>query len=85
MAVLTRAQKKQIASPWVRAIIRDLKESQNLTGTDLEAAVQATEDWIASNQASFVAALPEPFKSNTTGAAKTLLFVHTAMKRSGLL
>ncbi len=85
MAVLTRAERKKIASPWVRKIIRDLGQSTNLTVTDLEAAVQATEDWIAANQASYVAALPEPFKANTDASAKILLFVYTAMKRGGLL
>ena len=85
MAVLTRAERKKIASPWVRRVIRDLGESKNLTVTDLEAAVQATEDWIEANQASYVAALPESFKANTSASAKTLLFVYTAMKRAGLL
>ena len=85
MAILTRAERKRVASPWVRAVIRDLGESKDLTVTDLEEAVQATEDWIAANQASYVAALPEPFKSNTTASAKVRLFVYTAMKRAGLL
>lgn len=85
MAVLTRAERKKIASPWVRAVIRDLGESKNLTSTDIMDAAQATEDWIQTNQASFVAALPEPFKSNTNATAKTRLFVYTAMKRAGLL
>ena len=85
MAVLTRAERKKIASPWVRDVIRDLGESKNLTVTDITEAVQATEDWIAANQASYVAALPQPFKGNTNGAAKVKLFVYTAMKRAGLL
>ncbi|KKL98195.1 hypothetical protein LCGC14_1826850 [marine sediment metagenome] len=84
MAVLTRAERKKIASPWVRKIITELGQSKNLTVTDLEAAVQATEDWIEANQASYVAILPEPFKTNTDASAKILLFVYTAMKRGGL-
>ncbi len=85
MAVLTRAERKKIASPWVRKVIRDLGQSKNLTVTDLEAAVQYTEDWIEANQASYVAGLPQPFKSSTDASAKILLFVYTAMKRGGLL
>ena len=85
MAVLTRPERKKIASPWVRKVIRDLGQSQNLTFTDLEAAVQATEDWIEDNQASYVAALPQPFKANTDASAKILLFIYTAMKRGGVL
>ncbi len=85
MAVLTKAERKKIASPWVRKVITELKQSKNLNFTDLEAAVQYTEDWIAANQANFVTGLPEPFKSSTNASAKILLFVYTAMKRGGLL
>ena len=85
MAVLTRLERKKIASPWVRKIITELDQSKNLTLTDLEAAVQYTEDWIEANQANYVAGLPQPFKANTDASAKILLFVYTAMKRGGLL
>jgi len=85
MAVLTRLERKKIASPWVRKVITELGQSKTLTGTDIRAAVQATEDWIEANQASYVAALPEPFKANTDARAKTLLFLYTAMKRGSLL
>lgn len=85
MAALTRADRKKVASPWVRTVIRDLGESKGLTVTDLEAAVTAIDNWIAANQASLVASLPEPFKSNTSASAKIRLFIYTAMKRGGLL
>lgn len=52
MAVLTRAERKKIASPWVREVIRDKRESRNLTVTDILPAVQATEDWIEANNPS---------------------------------
>lgn len=85
MAVLTRAERKKIASPWVRKVITELGRSQNLTVTDLEAAVQYSDDWVDANQASYALGLPEPFKSSTTAADKILLFVYTLMKRGGLL
>ena len=85
MAILTRLERKKIASPWVRDVIRDLGESKNLTVTDLEVVAQYTEDWIETNQVDYVAGLPEPFKSNTNAAAKVRMFVYTAMKRAGLL
>ena len=85
MAVLTRAERKKIASPWVRKIITKLKQSKNLTVTDLEAAVQYTEDKLQVAKAGYVAGLPEPFKSNTDGNAKRLLFAYTVMKDAGLL
>ena len=85
MAVLSRAERKKIASPWVRKVIAELGQSKNLNFTDLEAAVQYTEDWIQSNQASYVSGLPQPFKANTNASAKILLFIYTSMKRGGLL
>ena len=85
MVVLTRQEKKNIASPWVRKVFQEAAKAADLTLSDLEPAIQDTEDWIGDNQASFVAALPEPFKGNTNAAEKTLLFVYVAMKRAGLL
>ena len=85
MVVLTRLERKKIASPWVRKVITELEQSKNLTFTDLEAAVQYTEDWIEDNQADYVLGLPQPFKANTNASAKILLFVYTAMKRGNLL
>ncbi len=85
MAVLTRPERKKIASPWVRKVIKELAQSTNLTFTDLEPAVQYTEDWIEANQADYVLGLPQPFKANTDASAKILLFIYTAMKRGGLL
>ena len=79
MAVLTRAQKKQVASPWVRE-----EKPKDLTVTEILAAVQATEDWIQANQASFVAALPQPVQGKPNAAATVKLFVSTAMNRARL-
>ncbi len=85
MTILTRQEKKDIASPWVGDAFREAKKAADLSLTDLEPAIQDTEDWIAANQASFVAALPEPFKASTNAAEKTLLFVYVAMKKAGLI
>lgn len=85
MALLTRLERKKIASPWVRKTIAELGQSQTLDVTNITDAVQATDDWIDDNQASYVAALPEPFKTATDAQAKTLLFAYTLMKRVGLL
>lgn len=85
MAFLSRAERKKVASPWVKKVIRGLGQSEGQTFTDLEAAVQYTEDWIEANQADYVAGLPQPFKGDADASAKILLFVYTAMKRGGLL
>ncbi len=85
MAILTRQERKNIGSPWIRKVYQEAAKAADLSFTEIEAAIQDTEDWIDANQASFVAALPEPFKSKTNGAEKTLLFVYVTMKRAGLI
>lgn len=44
-------------------------------------AVTATDQWIEANQASYNAALPEPFRSGATAPQKTLLFCAVALAR----
>lgn len=56
-----------------------------VTKADLRAAVDATDDWIEASQASFNAALPQPFRGAATTAQKTFLFCYVAMRRAGLL
>ena len=85
MAVLTEQEKRDIASKWVHDIYRAGGKTATMHRGDLISAVQDTEDWIASNQASYVAALGTPFSSEASGAEKTLLFCYTAMKRAGLI
>ena len=56
----------------------------NVLKADLQAAVNATDDWIDSNQASFNSALPVAFRNNATLAQKTILFCAVAMMRVSL-
>ena len=49
--------------------------------TDLRDAIDAADNWIESNQASYNAALPTPFRTNATTAQKTLLFCAVALAR----
>ena len=85
MAALTRQERKNIASPWVRKVYQEAQKAADLTFSDLEPAIQATEDWIQANQGNFLAVLPQQFKSKTNGVEKTLLFVYVVMKRAGLI
>lgn len=60
----------------------------NLTGVtkpQLRAAVDATDDWIDTNQTSFNNALPLPFRTSASLTQKTFLFCYVAMRRAGLL
>lgn len=85
MAILTRQEKKKICSPWIREAFVKARKTADMNFDDLGAAAQAAEDWVTTNQASFVAALPEPFKGLTNATEKTLLLVYVAMKRVGLI
>lgn len=56
-----------------------------VTKTQLRAAVDATDDWIDTNQTSFNNALPLPFRTQASLPQKTFLFCYVAMRRAGLL
>ena len=59
--------------------------SCGITKADLKAAVDATDDWIDSNAASFNNALPTAAKNGLNSTQKTLLFCYVALKRAGIL
>lgn len=63
----------------------DASIGSSFTKGDLDAAAAAVDTWITNNQASFVAALPEPFKTASSAAQKTLLFCYIALKRAGVI
>lgn len=81
MAVLDATNRARIGFQWMR----DNLATTAFTKTDLAAAVNATDDWIDTNQAAFNTALPANFKNNATLAQKTLLFCYVAMRRAGIL
>ena len=85
MAVLSRAERKKIASPWVREIIRDRGQSKTLTVTDLEEVAQYTEDWFTTNMGDYRSGLPAGFKAATDLDAQALFLAHTVMRRAGSL
>jgi len=49
---------------------------------DLQNAVNATDEWIETNSASFNATLPLPARTSLTSNQKALLFVIVALMRS---
>lgn len=53
------------------------------TKPDIDAAAAAIDTWCTANQASFVAALPEPFKSSSTAGEKATLLAVIAIRRYG--
>jgi len=62
----------------------NLREEIDLSKAELRAAVDATDVWIDSNQASYNAALPVPAQTNLTLAQKTFLFCSVALMRVGV-
>ena len=68
-----------------KGIMRWWSQRREATGgiskSDLFAAIEATDDWIDANQASFNQALPEAFRTGATQAMKTMLFCIIAIAR----
>lgn len=65
---------------WARLMRRDEAYASMLKG-DLRAAVDAADDWIEANKASFNAALPLPARTSLTARQKALLFMAVAAKK----
>lgn len=82
MAVLSDAERKQVAAHMMR--LAGVVPGPVVVPA-LIAAVNYTDDWIETNQPSYVTGLPEPYKSNSTTQQKTLLFCYDLMRRAGIL
>jgi len=79
MAVLPDAQRKAARSLFVYG--PGATHEIDLSKMDLRAAIDATDEWINDNSASFNTALPEPAKSNLTAAQKARLLMVVIQKR----
>lgn len=63
---------------------RDLRDSAGpfaFVKADLGEAVTAVDTWVDTNQTSFNAALPQPFKGAATSTQKALLLCYVVMRR----
>lgn len=78
---LTQKQQKDTVHDLVEA--DGTLSVSGLIKPDLLAAVAAGDAWVTANQASFISALPEPFKSTSTPAQKILLFHLIVTRRYG--
>lgn len=81
MAAMDETNRRRTWLRWMR----DNRDPCAVTKADLRAALDATDEWIDANAASFNAALPQPFRGSATAAQKTLLFCYVAMRRHGIL
>jgi len=80
MAVLTDNDRLELWAEFMR-FSSNVREEIGLSKTELRAAVDATDQWIEDNQASFNNALPDTAKSALTGTQKVRLFLDVAQKR----
>lgn len=81
MAALTNANRKAL---WAQFMEQASAEREPLAGmekADLRAAVDAIDDWIEANAASFNRALPQPARSALTVSQKLRLFMEVARRR----
>lgn len=83
MAILSASERQRILA----YIMRDGANLSvpNLTKSDVQAAIDATDAWIDTNASSFNTALPAAFRNNANLVQKTLLFCYVAMRRAGIL
>ena len=58
-----------------------LETIAGITKSDLQAAVDAADDWANTNAASYNTALPTAFKNNATAAQKALLLAVVVLAR----
>lgn len=84
MAALSSQDRQRISTGLQRAATSLFGGVPNVLKSDLLAAVNATDDWIDSNAASFNSALPVAFRTNASLAQKTILFCAVALGRVSL-
>lgn len=85
MAVLSTVERKGIWARWMQDLSSRLASTGSLTKSELRAAVDATDDWIETNQGSFNTALPAAFASAATAKQKAELFMFVASRKFGVL
>ena len=80
MAVLSGSDRK---SAWANFMQQASNEHLPvpITKAELRAAVDAADQWVSDNQASFNSALPLPARSNLTASQKALILSFILQKR----
>lgn len=81
MPLLSTADRQRVVAQWMR----DNVEATGFTKAQLQAALDATDQWVEDNTASFNSALPAAFRTSATLAQKTMLLGYVLWKRIGRL
>lgn len=80
MALLTDQDRKDLWAKFMREASA-VWEKLNLSKSELRVAVNATDQWIEDNQASFNLALPIPARTALTQKQKVRLFMEVARRK----
>jgi hypothetical protein len=81
MAELSEETRQQIWRGVMRWWSKENETVAGVTKSDIRDAIDATDEWIDDNQASYNQALPDAARNNLTQAQKTLLFCAVALAR----
>ena len=81
LAALSTTVRQQIWRGLMRFWSRQLETISGVTKTDLQAAVNAADDWADQNASSFNSALPTAFRNNATAGQKALLLAVVVLAR----
>lgn len=65
--------------------IREQGSYKNCLKIDLKNTVSAVDDWVETNQASYLSALPTAFKNNSTPTQKIMLLSYVLWMKIGKL
>ena len=81
MAVLPDADRVEV---WAR-LMEDVSQRGDgvpgMTKANWRAVIDAVDDWVNANSASYNAALPLPFRTNATAAQKALVLMWVVQRR----
>ena len=79
MALLTTQQRFEMGAEFMRASLCP----GSITKPSLSAAIDSADQWVEDNSAAYAAALPNPFRANSTPTEKTMLLMYVLLKRMG--
>lgn len=81
MAALSTQDRQRVWRGMMRFWSGQRTSVAGITKADLQAAVNAVDDWANTNAAGFNAALPTAFRTNATAGQKALLLAVVALAR----
>lgn len=80
MAILDESARSNLWAEVMRRLSAE-RQAVAISKTDLRAAIDAVDDWVEANAASFNSALPAAARTGLTAKQKAMLLVWVVMKR----